>query len=106
MAWHVNGSTDYDVLDVLGLLPEIITDKDSRPVREQIEDRYAHGGGWKPMEGFTFDPMSATLTYKDGEQMLALAYAAVRNEVVVLYESAILLVFNRTDNTYDVIRID
>ena len=100
MAWYVNG-TDYDVL---GLLPEIITDKDSRPVREQIEDRYVYG--WEPMEGFTFDPMSATLTYKDGEQMFALAYAAVRNEVVVLYESAILLVFNRTDNTYDVIRID
>ena len=45
--------------EALGLLPDIIRDDDMRSVKEQIELRYAHGGGYKPFgEG--------KVTMKDG----------------------------------------
>ena len=33
----------------LGFLPDILLASDRRSVKEQLEDRYAHGGGWRPM---------------------------------------------------------
>lgn len=36
-------------LDHLGLLPEILDASDPRPVAEQLEERYAHGGGYGPI---------------------------------------------------------
>lgn len=35
-------------LDHLGFLPEILDSADPRPVAEQLDERYAHGGGYRP----------------------------------------------------------
>lgn len=35
-------------LDHLGFLPMILQSSDPRPVAEQLEDRYSHGGGYRP----------------------------------------------------------
>lgn len=43
--------------DYLGMLPDIFRAYDPRPAREQIEDRYAHGGG------FLVAPGDWTMTY-------------------------------------------
>jgi hypothetical protein len=37
----------------LGFWPMIFLADDPRPAAEQINDRYAHGGGWNPLKGFT-----------------------------------------------------
>lgn len=56
----------------LGFLPEIFLPSDERPAREQINERYAHGGGWRPMGGWRFEwhkhvdpefPHVLTITY-------------------------------------------
>lgn len=49
--------------ELLGLLPFIFREDDPRPAAEQANDRYAHGGGWRPFEGFAYDPSDHSLTY-------------------------------------------
>ena len=39
----------------LGFLPTSCDDGDKRPVKEQLEERYAHGGGYRPLKGLKFD---------------------------------------------------
>lgn len=39
-------------LDELGLLPAILLEDDPASVKEQLDTRYAHGGGARPIEGF------------------------------------------------------
>lgn len=41
-------------LDHLGFLPEILLSDDPRPVKDQLEERYAHGGGYRPMKDSKF----------------------------------------------------
>lgn len=42
MPWSTNNE------NVVGLLPLILLDSDSRPAKDQLNDRYAHGGGYRP----------------------------------------------------------
>jgi hypothetical protein len=49
LTWHFHYNTGPDWL---GFIPLIILDTDKRPVREQIAERYAHGGGWSPFSKF------------------------------------------------------
>ena len=37
---------------MLGLIPRFLDLDDPRPAREQFDENYAHGGGWKPFKGF------------------------------------------------------
>jgi hypothetical protein len=41
--------------DDLGFIPEFFNPHDPRPAREQLDTAYAHGGGWHPLSGWTFD---------------------------------------------------
>ena len=49
---RINGRPE----DILGLLPMIFDSNDPRPAREQANERYAHGGGWNPQEGWELNP--------------------------------------------------
>lgn len=41
-----------EAINLLGLIPGFLFEEDERPARDQINERYAHGGGWRPMEGW------------------------------------------------------
>lgn len=45
----------------LGYLPGFFDAADPRPARQQIDQNYGHGGGWRPMEGWTMNPGSKVL---------------------------------------------
>ncbi len=53
----------------LGLLPDFLHAEDSRPIREQLTARYAHGGGYMPVGGW-----SMTSFTKDGETVSRIKY--------------------------------
>ena len=39
-------------VEMLGLIPYFLHPNDSRPAKEQFNERYAHGGGWQQLFGF------------------------------------------------------
>lgn len=88
----------------LGLLPGLISEDDPRPVREQLNDAYRHGGGWDPMAGFTVRD-GYVLKYPDDPPMKPLAMTSLRQEVVVFYPYSFLGVF-QPDGSFEVSRVD
>lgn len=93
-------------LDVLGLIPDIITVRDPRSVAEQVADRYAHGGGWSPygQDKWQMDE-DGTLHYPGDPAFKPLAMTEVHGETVRFYDHAIVSV-RHTDGSFSVVRMD
>jgi len=74
----------------LGILPQFFLLNDPRPAREQLQERYAHGGGVPPFEGFTprldGEVEFWRLDYPGDPPTLALAYCRLREEMIILFE--------------------
>ena len=88
----------------LGFLPDLISDQDPRPVAEQLETNYAHGGGWRPQEGFTLGK-DYVLTYPGDPPMKPLAMTNCRHELLCFYPYSYLGVF-QPDGSFQVARVD
>jgi hypothetical protein len=94
-----------DSFAILGYIPQIIFAGDPRPVHEQINDRYAHGGGFKPMKGWSFDPKTHYLRYPGDPAYRPLARAEINDEMVYVYPHAWVCVV-ASDGTFEVSRMD
>jgi hypothetical protein len=89
----------------LGFLPGLIHEGDERPVAEQLNDRYRHGGGWQPMPGFTLNPGTLALKYPEDPPMHPLAMSTLREEMLVFYDYAFLMIL-QGDGSFEVSRVD
>jgi hypothetical protein len=89
----------------LGFLPEILLDDDKRPVKEQLEDRYRHGGGWRPIPGITMGAQRV-LHFAGDPPYRPAALAKINDEFVIFYPQASLLAVVQPDNSYEVVRVD
>jgi hypothetical protein len=93
----------------LGFLPYILLASDPRPIADQLEDRYQHGGGFAPYgQGkWAYDPKTHTLTYPDDEPMTpdAIFHPANPDETLYLYDHSIAAIVN-TDGSFAVVRLD
>ena len=93
----------------LGLIPSFLDDDDPRPAWEQINERYAHGGGWRPTKGFTLLGDTMTLQYVDEEgpeePISPLAICWFHDELLCFYDCDWLAIFQR-DETFEVSRLD
>ena len=121
---------DFKLLDPrvteehLGLIPHFLWDTDPRPAAEQIDERYAHGGGWRPMHGFLpigvynfAAGVAPKLRYPGDPPFHPYAMATLHSwrhdelreevgaEVFVIYEHAICAIF-REGELYQVARLD
>src|SRR5262245_51128168 len=85
--------------DVLGFLPIIFDADDPRPAREQANDRYAHGGGWDPMPGWTLslEDDQVRLSYKGDKPYRPLATARLpkSNELLVFFRNSWVMILQR-----------
>jgi hypothetical protein len=88
----------------LGLLPDFLSDRDPRPAAAQIDQNYAHGGGWRPQQGFTLLP-SKTLTYPGDPPLQPVAMTRLRDETLLFYPHAILAIV-QPDGAFEVCRVD
>ena len=88
----------------LSVLATIITDDDPRPLNEQIQDKYAHGGGYLACKGFTLDFDRLALLYSGDPALRPLAHTTVRNERFVLFEADFCAII-QPDNSYDIVRM-
>jgi hypothetical protein len=90
----------------LGFLPDIVMAEDKRPVKEQLEDRYAHGGGFRPIKGFKLNPKTLVLRFPGDDPFKPGATAKINDETVVFYPYCSLLMILQRDGKFEVTRVD
>jgi len=91
--------------DLLGLIPEFIYGGDPSPVKEQIARNYAHGGGYKSMDGWRFNPYTKTIKYPGDAPLEPIASAKINNELVFVYRHAWVAIIQE-DGAFAVTRMD
>ena len=90
----------------LGFLPDILTNEDPRSVKEQLEDRYAHGGGWRSIPGMKFNPKTWVMRFPGDSPFKPAAFTKIGSEMVIFYPNCSLLAIVQPDGTYEVTRVD
>ena len=99
----------------LGYIPDIINPRDIRPCKEQIAERYAHGGGYHEHpepEKFTLVPSrllpgQATLEYP-GDQVFkewGRCYLPTTRELVIVFDCALTAIV-QADDLFAITRLD
>lgn len=91
-------------IDLVGYIPEFLFESDDRPAREQFNERYAHGGGWSPFNGFAVSD-DATLEYPGDPAIKPVARIAFRDEEIFIYPYAWVMIRQPNGST-EVARMD
>jgi hypothetical protein len=103
MTWTLinGGSREY-----LGFIPDFVWPIDTRPVAAQFNDRYAHGGGWMPMNGWTMDEM-VNICYPGNEPLAPMAQYRHEptGEHVFVYQNAWVAIV-QPNGKFEVSRMD
>ena len=89
--------------EMLGLIPMLLWNSDPRPAREQLHERYAHGGGWSPFQGFVMTETG--IKYPGDPEMKLYAETKLRDETIRLYECAWVAIV-QPDGSYEISRMD
>lgn len=88
----------------LGDLPQLVSETDPRPVKEQFHTNYAYGGGWRPMQGFTLHGLE--LHYPGDPPFIPIAMFRCREELVLVYPCSIICIVQPDMTTFEVARMD
>lgn len=89
----------------LGLIHSFLSEADPRPAKEQLHSNYAHGGGWHPFHGFTFDPTTLTISYPGDPPHRALARTRLRDETILYFDYSWVLILQE-DGSWEIARMD
>jgi hypothetical protein len=90
----------------LGFIPDMLDEDDPRPAREQFDDNYAHGGGWRPQPKFTMDDDArAVLSFPGDPPLEPIAVMLFHDEIIFFYPHAIVAIVQR-DGTFEACRMD
>jgi hypothetical protein len=90
--------------DHVGVIPYWLDEEDPRPARDQLNEKYAHGGGWRPFEGFKMGH-NLSIKYPGDPAHPPLAIMKMRNETVVVYEHAWVAIIQE-DKSFEICRMD
>lgn len=95
-------------MEVVGFIPQFLSEDDPRPAKEQIDSAYQHGGGWRSFEGFELkggNGIPYTLIYPGDPITESLSQATLRDETIVYFEHSWVAIIQK-DGSYDIARID
>ena len=87
----------------LGLIPDFLRAADPRPAREQFDERYRHGGGWRPIPNWTV--LDGAIQYSDDPPHLLLAVGRLRDETIRIYDGAWVSITG-PDGAVEIARMD
>jgi hypothetical protein len=94
------------VMDNLGLIATFLDWDNPDPARKQLNDNYAHGGGWNPQPKFEMaDPASGVLQYPGDPPLHPLFKAHLRDEIVRVYDYGYVSI-TQPDGTFEAARMD
>lgn len=102
LTWHLEPGTPAEAL---GLLPLFIFPGDPRPAAEQLQERYAHGGGWSPLQGWRLNRETREAQYPGDTRLCAIAWARLRSEELLFFPYAWLAIV-QPDGAFAISRID
>jgi hypothetical protein len=91
--------------DLVGFIPEFLWEHDQRPAKEQFNERYAHGGGWQPFEGFWVGSEDKSLNYPEDPPILPVAKIKFRQETIYVYPHAWVMIV-QADGSHEIARMD
>lgn len=91
--------------EAAAFLVDIFDEGDPRPAREQAQERYAHGGGWCPMDGFKL--RGGKLCYPGDPPFNehSRTVLPLTGETVVLFDVGFVAIVQK-DRSYEVARMD
>lgn len=105
MIWFADPSlTAFRVRNIVGFIPTFLDEDDLRPVRAQINERYAHGGGWQPSRGWTL-LSDGSILYEGDSPLSPVAWTHLRHETIIIYHHAWVAIID-PDGTFEVARCD
>ena len=94
---------------VVAFLQDIFRGDDPRPAVEQANDRYAHGGGWRPFAGFEMTGADTTggaaIHYPGDPAMRELSRCTLNTETLILFEYGWVAVL-QPDGSFVIARMD
>lgn len=90
--------------ETLGYIPGWLSEADPRPAAEQLNEHYAHGGGWQPFHGFTLGEGNI-LQYPGDPPIKPLAFARLRDEAILFYPYSWVAIV-QPDLSFEVCRMD
>ena len=100
-AWWIKRGEHPDA--ALGYLPVMFSQYDPRPAKEQADENYQ--GGWRPLEGFSFNPKTKGLSYPGDPTFYPIAGTKLRDETILVYPLAWVLVLQK-DGSFECSRMD
>jgi len=100
----------------LGFIPEILRDDDPRPVKDQMNERYEHGGGFHAFPNkkrFTINDTAAEpckLVYHEDDFVETMeewgrCWFPITEELVIVFDSAITAIIQK-DGSFELTRMD
>lgn len=92
----------------MGIVPAFLSAHDPRPMAEQLNEGYEHGGGWVPSSGFTLkngDVGKAELTFAGEPPMFEYARATMRDETLIMFDYSFFAIV-QNDGSFEVCRMD
>jgi hypothetical protein len=89
--------------EMLGYIPQFISEDDPRPAKEQFQQNYIFGG-WSPFQGHKLIA-GDRLKYPGDPPMLPIFRTYLRDEEITLYEHDWVMI-KQKDGTWEVSRMD
>jgi hypothetical protein len=91
-------------LEDWGIIPSFLDLDDPRPAREQFAAKYI--AGWNPFKGFTFDKDEGVIHYKGDPPLKVVSAMLFREECILLFPYAWVLIMQTEDNSWEIARMD
>jgi hypothetical protein len=81
----------------LGYIPTFVSAWDDRPLIEQLNEGYAHGGGWQPFKGFDVQKHGEVyaMQYPGDPPYIERAKIEVNGETLVAFDNSWVLVIDK-----------
>src|SRR5690606_27046085 len=91
--------------ELIGLIPASIFESDPRSAAEQLDERYALGGGLRPLSGGAQEPGAFAHSYPGAAALHPVAGAWLREERIFVYPDAWVAIV-QADGSFEVARMD
>lgn len=104
-AAKIGASADEVLHAWIGFIPDFLSPDCEDSAAKQIGRNYKHGGGWRPLEGYSLDLEPGIVTHSSGLQMRPIAAAVMRAEVIAIYPRGYVAII-QPNGVFEIAKVD